>query len=150
MGNEKHKFGWVWKSGADLGRAATHSRQVIKTYMEFLKEPSLPKFSVFIQSFLPSDATQTTPPLSLFLSVFLSSKLPQKWPLGAKETDERLRALAYWLTLTAAHPEDQDSITNTHTVKRTLRVSSSLCLHLYACRVYAYTQACMHAQMHIQ
>lgn len=150
MGNEKHKFGWVWKGGADLGRAATHSRQVIKAYMEFLKEPSLPKFSVFIQPFLPSDATQITPPLSLFLSVFLSSKLPQKWPLGVKETDERLRTLAYWLTLTAAHPEDQDSITNTHTVKRTLRVSSSLCLHLYACRVYAYTQACMHAHMHIQ
>lgn len=150
MGNEKHKFGWVWKGGADLGRAATHSRQVIKTYMEFLKEPPLLKLSVFIQPFLPSDATQTTPPLSLFLSVFLSSKLPQKWPLRVKETDERLRALAYWLTLTAAHPEDQDSITNTHTVKRTLMVSSSLCLHLYACRVYAYTQACTHVHVHIQ
>lgn len=43
MENEKHKFGWVWKGGADLGRAATHSRQVIKTYMEFLKEPPTPQ-----------------------------------------------------------------------------------------------------------
>lgn len=70
MGNEKHKFGWVWKGGV-VGRTATHIRQVIKTYMELLKEPPLPKSSFFIQPFLPSDATQTTPPLSVSLCILI-------------------------------------------------------------------------------